>query len=68
MTIPRELLAIVGLGLVVTACTPVMRDDKGQHGIATVERMYVIECGENHAKDLSSWTTVADKEGDWRSA
>ena len=25
------------------------------------ERMYVIECGENHTKDLSSWTTAADK-------
>jgi glyoxylase-like metal-dependent hydrolase (beta-lactamase superfamily II) len=23
---------------------------------ASVERMYVIECGENHAKDLSRWT------------
>jgi glyoxylase-like metal-dependent hydrolase (beta-lactamase superfamily II) len=27
---------------------------------ATVERMYVIECGENHVKDLSRWTTPAD--------
>jgi len=25
-------------------------------GPATVERMYVIECGENHVKDLSRWT------------
>jgi N-acyl homoserine lactone hydrolase len=25
-------------------------------GPASVERMYVIECGENHAKDLSRWT------------
>ena len=23
---------------------------------ASVERMYVIECGENHVKDLSRWT------------
>lgn len=27
---------------------------------ASVERMYVIECGENHVKDLSRWTTPAD--------
>jgi N-acyl homoserine lactone hydrolase len=26
-----------------------------------VERMYVIECGENHVGDLSRWTTPADK-------
>jgi len=25
-------------------------------GPASVERMYVIECGENHVKDLSRWT------------
>jgi N-acyl homoserine lactone hydrolase len=31
-----------------------------QNGPAAVERMYVIECGENHVKDLSRWTTPAD--------
>jgi N-acyl homoserine lactone hydrolase len=28
----------------------------GGGGPATVERMYVIDCGENHVKDLSRWT------------
>ncbi len=27
---------------------------------ASVERMYVISCGENHVKDVSRWTTPAD--------
>lgn len=27
---------------------------------ASVERMYVINCGETHAKDISPWTTPAD--------
>lgn len=27
-----------------------------QQKTATVERMYVIDCGENHARDLSPWT------------
>ena len=26
----------------------------------SVERLYVIDCGENHVKDLSRWTTAAD--------
>lgn len=32
-----------------------------QRSGAAVERMYVINCGENHAKDVSPWTTPADK-------
>ena len=28
----------------------------GGTGSSSVERMYVIECGENHVKDLSRWT------------
>jgi len=30
---------------------------------AAVERLYVIECGENHAKDVSSWTNVPEDKG-----
>ena len=29
-------------------------------GPASVERMYVITCGENHVKDLARFTTPAD--------
>ena len=32
----------------------------GGSGPATVERMYVIECGENHVTDLSRWTPGAN--------
>jgi N-acyl homoserine lactone hydrolase len=32
---------------------------------ASVERMYVISCGENHVKDLSRWTTPADAGKPW---
>jgi glyoxylase-like metal-dependent hydrolase (beta-lactamase superfamily II) len=32
---------------------------------ASVERMYVISCGENHVKDLSRWTTPADAGKAW---
>ena len=54
-------LATLGLGCILSACTLAMRDGPRQQSIATVDRMYVIECGENHAKDLSPWTTAADK-------
>jgi len=39
------------LSLVIAACATV-----DQHPAATVERMFVINCGENHVKDLSRWT------------
>ncbi len=49
-----RLLFLFSIFLLITSCaTP-----SGQQ--ATVERMYVIECGENHVKDLSRWTTPAD--------
>ena len=44
----RFLLGLLGLGLSACAATTDNR--------ATVERMYVIECGENHTNDLSRWT------------
>jgi N-acyl homoserine lactone hydrolase len=46
---------------VLCACSAIAPDAQRQQS-AAVERMYVIECGENHAKDLSLWTTAADKD------
>ncbi|MEO7728535.1 MAG: N-acyl homoserine lactonase family protein [Burkholderiales bacterium] len=50
-----------GITFILSACTSVMQDGRQQQSAATVDRMYVIDCGENHAKDLSLWTTAADK-------
>ena len=61
MNISLKVLATLGLASVLSACTLGMRDGPRQHNIATVDRLYVIECGENHARDLSSWTTAVDK-------
>ena len=46
---------------VVSACTT--GPNTGRNELATVERMYVIDCGENHAKDVSSWTTLPEDKG-----
>lgn len=54
-------LAAFGLSFVLSACTSVMQDGPRQQSAAVVDRIYVIDCGENHAKDLSLWTTAADK-------
>lgn len=62
MNISLKTLAMLGLACVLPACTSVMRDSPRQQATVTVDRMYVIECGENHAKDISSWTTAADKD------
>lgn len=47
------ILGLIGAGLL-AACA-----GSGEHP-ASVERMYVITCGENHVKDVSRWTTPAD--------
>jgi N-acyl homoserine lactone hydrolase len=39
----------------------VIKDGERAQGSSTIDRMYVIGCGENHATDLSSWTTADDK-------
>jgi N-acyl homoserine lactone hydrolase len=49
-----RLLFLFFISLLVNSCATT----GGQQ--ASVERMYVIECGENHVKDLSRWTTPAD--------
>ena len=54
---------LFGLACVVSACTSVMQDGPRPQRAATVDRMYVIGCGENHAKDLSLWTTTAADKG-----
>ena len=54
-------LPAVSLCVVLSACSSVMQDGGRQQTAATVDRIYVIDCGENHAKDLSLWTTGADK-------
>lgn len=63
MNMSRDACIVYGLSLVVTACTTLAPDNTGmrrQTG-STADRIYAINCGENHAKDLSSWTTSADQ-------
>jgi glyoxylase-like metal-dependent hydrolase (beta-lactamase superfamily II) len=43
-------LWVVGITVLIASCASM----QGQQ--ASVERMYVINCGENHAKDVSRWT------------
>jgi N-acyl homoserine lactone hydrolase len=56
-------LGLLGLAWFVSACSSLTQDGPPeQQRAATVDRIYAIDCGENHAKDLSLWTTVtADK-------
>jgi len=54
-------LVSLSLACLLSACTSGMRDGQRQQSAAAVDRIYVIDCGENHAKDLSAWTTTADK-------
>ncbi|HYX62956.1 MAG TPA: N-acyl homoserine lactonase family protein [Burkholderiales bacterium] len=44
--------------ILLAACASVERP-------ASVERLYVIDCGENHVKDLSPWTTPSDAGKPW---
>ncbi|MBT2324773.1 N-acyl homoserine lactonase family protein [Variovorax paradoxus] len=61
MNISQAALASIALSALLYACSSAMPDAARQPGATSVERMYVIECGENHAKDLSIWTSPADK-------
>jgi glyoxylase-like metal-dependent hydrolase (beta-lactamase superfamily II) len=62
MNISRVIPIAFGLAFIFTACTATIENNVRvrQQGSSGVERMYVINCGENHAKDLSPWTTPAD--------
>jgi len=51
MTMKKMLLSVVTAALL-AACAASVRDGM----VGTVERMYVIECGENRVNDLSRWT------------
>lgn len=57
-----RVFGLLALACVISACTSVVHDGAPQRA-ANVERMYVIECGENHAKDVSMWTTSAADQG-----
>jgi glyoxylase-like metal-dependent hydrolase (beta-lactamase superfamily II) len=61
MNIALKAIAMLGLGWGFFACTWAVGDGGRQPNIASVERIYVINCGENQTQDLSSWTTAADK-------
>ena len=53
-TLPSVILSVAVVAL--AACTSAPRTEA-----AGVERLYVIDCGENRTMDLSPWTTAADK-------
>jgi N-acyl homoserine lactone hydrolase len=62
MKTTRHIITVLGFAL--ASCSSITSQ---QHTVrtaerpASIERMYVINCGENHTKDLSPWTTPADK-------
>ena|SRR5437667_9445483 len=47
-------LVSLSLACLLSACTSGMRDGQRQQSAAAVDRIYVIDCGENHAKDGSA--------------
>jgi|SRR5579862_3448710 len=51
-------LIVLVVVLLVSACATVNYP-------SSVERLYVIDCGENHVKDLSRWTSPADADKPW---
>ena len=55
MNIASTFYAVV-FAAAVSGCNTVPVSERA----ATVERIYVIDCGENHAKSLGLWTTAAD--------
>jgi glyoxylase-like metal-dependent hydrolase (beta-lactamase superfamily II) len=61
MNISRNGLIVMGFACLLSGCISNMQHGPRKERSATVDRMYVIDCGENHAKDLSLWTTAADK-------
>jgi N-acyl homoserine lactone hydrolase len=63
MKMQRAGIAVSGLSLVLAGCSALAPDSAGGRRIATstADRLYVINCGENHTKDLSPWITPADQ-------
>ncbi len=60
MNISRVVLSVLCLPFIFSACTSNVTTR--EQASNAVERMYVIDCGENHAMDLSPWTTPADRD------
>jgi N-acyl homoserine lactone hydrolase len=58
----RRIIGSLGIACAISACTWSSEAQQGRPA-ATVDRMYVIDCGENHAKDLSLWTTAEADRG-----
>jgi hypothetical protein len=56
MNMPRITILVSGLALILFACSalaPTSTVKRGQDA-STADRLYAINCGENHAKDLSA--------------
>src|SRR5947208_2275539 len=51
----KKLLSVAG-ALLAAACAGTQQKPVEEQKAVGVERMYVINCGENHVKDLSRWT------------
>jgi N-acyl homoserine lactone hydrolase len=63
MNMLRPAIILSALPLLLSACSTLLSDSTGgnKQAASTADRIYAINCGENHAKDLSSWTTAADQ-------
>ena len=62
MSQSKAIMAVFGVAMVLAGCMAMGRSDMrdSQQAAASVERMYAIDCGENHATDLSDWTSPED--------
>jgi glyoxylase-like metal-dependent hydrolase (beta-lactamase superfamily II) len=63
MKMRHAAIAVSSLSLLLSACgalAPGSANDLKKTA-SVADRIYVINCGENHAKDLSPWTTPADQ-------
>ena len=58
---PASTIFVAATLTLVSACTTAPGNSRNE--LAAVQRLYVIECGENHAKDVSSWTTAPEDKG-----
>lgn len=56
-------VAIIVSTFLLSGCAGWAPDNARMRGqaVSTIDGMYAINCGENHAKDLSAWTTPADR-------
>jgi N-acyl homoserine lactone hydrolase len=63
MNMPPVAGIISAFCLSLAACSTLAPSGGGERrqAASTADRLYAINCGENHAKDLSAWTTAADQ-------